>query len=119
MRRRSGFPFPGVRGCRERPIPKPVYSRRLMTPELAQVVATRARALRGRLTPGTDPPSVAIEARRLFEDASDAVRVRWLNLELAGYETATRAIGPLPRVLGGPQGIVVGIAWTSLSSTAK
>jgi hypothetical protein len=70
-----------------------------MVPEMAHSVATRARALRAGLAPSADPVAAAIAARRLFEDAGDGVRVRWLNLELQGYEPALAAIGPLPRVL--------------------
>jgi hypothetical protein len=32
-----------------------------------------------------DPITAATEAFRLFTDAQDEVRVRWLNLELNGY----------------------------------
>jgi hypothetical protein len=70
-----------------------------MTPEQAHSVTTRARALRASLTPSTDPIAAAALARRLFEEAEDDVRVRWLDLELRGYEPALSAIGPLPRVL--------------------
>ena len=70
-----------------------------MTPEMAHSVATRARTLRAGLAPSADPVAAATAARHLFEDAGDEVRVRWLNLELQGYEPAMSAIGPLPRVL--------------------
>jgi hypothetical protein len=73
-----------------------------MTPELHGSIASRARALRAGLAPTSDFIAVATEARRLFEDAGDAVRVRWLNLELGGYEPAMSTIGPLHRVLGVP-----------------
>ncbi len=61
-----------------------------MTPELRRNVASRAAALRARLnaaamTGGVDAVQVATEARRLFEDAADETRVRWLNLEIGGY----------------------------------
>ncbi|WP_437675752.1 hypothetical protein [Sorangium sp. So ce131] len=70
-----------------------------MTPETAYSVATRARALRAGLAPSMDPVAAATAARRLFEDAGDDVRVRWLSLELHGYGPAMSAIGPLPKVL--------------------
>lgn len=73
-----------------------------MTPEMAHSVAARARALRTSLAPSADPVAAAIAARRLFEDAGDEVRVRWLNLELHGYEPAMTAVGPLTQVLRVP-----------------
>jgi len=70
-----------------------------MTPELHGSIATRARALRAGLAPSSDLIAAATGARRLFEEAGDAVRVRWLNLELGGYEPVMSTIGPLHRVL--------------------
>src|SRR4051812_32186192 len=57
-----------------------------MTPELRQSIVTRARALQGRIRPNeSDAVLLAGEARRLFEDAEDELRARWLALELGGY----------------------------------
>ena len=74
----------------------------LMPPELHGSIASRARALRAGLAPTSDLIAATTSARRLFDDAGDAVRVRWLNLELGGYEPAISTIGPLHRVLGVP-----------------
>jgi hypothetical protein len=73
-----------------------------MTPALRGSIVTGARALRAGLAPSADPIATATAARRLFEDAGDALRVRWLNLELGGYEPAMSTIGPVHRVLGVP-----------------
>lgn len=57
-----------------------------MTPELRQSIARRARELQMRMRPTElDAVLLAKEARRLFEDAADELRSRWLNLELGGY----------------------------------
>jgi hypothetical protein len=49
-----------------------------------------------------DAVQVAQEAHRIFEDAKDEVRVRWMNLELGGYgPTETRRLHEVLRV---PQG---------------
>ncbi|MEO5726296.1 MAG: hypothetical protein ABI134_04265 [Byssovorax sp.] len=73
-----------------------------MTPELHGSIAIRARALRAGLAPSSDLIAAATGAHRLFEEAGDAVRVRWLNLELGGYEPVMSTVGPLHRVLGVP-----------------
>lgn len=74
-----------------------------MKPELRHAIASRARALQDRLNQlsvgGVD---AATEAMRIFEDAADVVRRRWLALELDGYtEADSRA---LHDVLGVPHG---------------
>ncbi len=75
-----------------------------MTPELRQSIATRARAVQVRLNePGVDPVAAAVDAKRIFEDASDATRTRWLTLELAGYAEHVPA-RPLHVVLDVPAG---------------
>jgi len=57
-----------------------------MTSELRHSVASRARAFQDRLKQFSVGTSVAAaEALRLFEDAEDDVRCRWLTLELDGY----------------------------------
>lgn len=71
-----------------------------MTPELRYLVAERARSLQLRLSHGrVDPVTAATEARRVFTDAADAVRVRWLTLELNGYGDLVDS-QPLHGVLG-------------------
>jgi hypothetical protein len=50
-----------------------------------------------------DPLTAATEAFRLFTDAQDEVRVRWLNLELLGYGDRIDST-PLNVVLGVPAG---------------
>ncbi|MGA3124647.1 MAG: hypothetical protein ABSF69_28175 [Polyangiaceae bacterium] len=80
----------------------------MSTPELHRNVASRASALRARLNAaatlgGIDPVQAAQEARRMFEDIADDMRVRWLNLELGGYGSLVDA-RPLHDVLGVPAG---------------
>ena len=73
-----------------------------MTPELRQLVADRARSLQLRLGHGrVDPITAATEARRVFADAGDTVRVQWLQLELQGYGHLVDS-RPLHDVLGVP-----------------
>jgi hypothetical protein len=74
-----------------------------MTPELRRNVIERANALRGRLNAavgagGLQPVAAAQEAHRLFQDAADEARVRWLYLEIGGYGTLADAT-PLHEVL--------------------
>ncbi len=78
------------------------------TPELRRNVAARAQALRAQLnaaaTSGSiDPAQAAQEARLMFQDLADDVRVRWLNLELGGYGNLVDT-RPLHDVLGVPAG---------------
>jgi len=71
-----------------------------MTPELRQSIATRAHAVQRRLSePDVDPVAAATDAKRVFEDAGDATRTRWITLELAGYAEHVPA-RPLHVVLG-------------------
>jgi hypothetical protein len=71
-----------------------------MTPELAASLSGQARSLQLRLNHGrVDPVTAATEAVRLFTDAQDPVRVRWLNLELRGYGELVEST-PLHLVLG-------------------
>jgi len=57
-----------------------------MTPELKASISTRARALQVRLNEREiDWAAQAERARRIFEDAGDAARARWMTLELGGY----------------------------------
>ena len=71
-----------------------------MTPELRQLVADRAHSLQLRLSHGrVDPITAATEASRLFTEAGDAVRVRWLGLELNVYGDLVDS-RPLHDVLG-------------------
>lgn len=75
-----------------------------MTPELRQSIAMRARALQMRMRPTElDAVLLAKEARRLFEDAADELRSRWLNLELGGYvgHVDARPLSEVLRVLPG------------------
>jgi hypothetical protein len=75
-----------------------------MTPELRQSIAKRARELQGRIRPdGGDAVLLATDARRLFEDAVDELRARWLTLELSGYggHVAARPLRELLRVAPG------------------
>ena len=73
-----------------------------MTPELQQLAAHRARSLQLRLGHGrVDPITAATEACRVFTEAEDAVRVRWLGLELQGYGHLVDS-RPLHDVLGVP-----------------
>ena len=73
-----------------------------MTPELRRLLSEKARSLQLRMNHGRiDPVTAATEAFRLFADAEDAVRVRWLNLELHGYGERV-ASSPLHHVLGVP-----------------
>lgn len=75
-----------------------------MTPELHQHLSGAARSLQLRLNHGRiDPVTAATEAFRLFTDAQDAARVRWLNLELRGYGDRVDST-PLNIVLGLPTG---------------
>lgn len=75
-----------------------------MTPELRQSTATRARhlQLRASLT-DFDAVLLATEARKLFEDAGDDLRSRWLAFELGGYAGQLDA-HPLSEVLHVPPG---------------
>ena len=76
----------------------------LMTPELRQSIARRARDLQMRVRPTElDAVLLAKEARRLFEEASDELRSRWLTLELGGYVGHVDA-RPLSEVLRVPPG---------------
>ncbi|MFI5296753.1 MAG: hypothetical protein ACHREM_01535 [Polyangiales bacterium] len=68
----------------------------------SHLAAMQARSLRARLTPTADPIVVAQEARRIFTNAADDVRTRWMNLELGGYSEARNEIGPLHQVLRVP-----------------
>lgn len=75
-----------------------------MTPELRQSIASRARALQSRMRPEKlDAVLLATEARRLFEDAADELRSRWLTLELRGYagHVEARPLSEVLRVLPG------------------
>ncbi|MBN1606961.1 MAG: hypothetical protein JW940_10035 [Polyangiaceae bacterium] len=75
-----------------------------MTPELRQLLSDRARSLQLRLNHGrVDPVTAATEALRVYTDAEDAVRVRWLSLELHGYSDRVDST-PLNVVLGVPPG---------------
>lgn len=79
-----------------------------MTPERWQSIATRARELQGRMRPAElDTVLLAQEARRVFEDAADELRVRWLDLELGGYAGRVDA-RPLPEMLRVLPGDLVG-----------
>lgn len=70
-----------------------------MTPELRQSIAARASDLQARMRPADrDAVLLATEARRLFEDAADDLRSRWLTLELCGYAGHVDA-RPLSEVL--------------------
>jgi hypothetical protein len=76
----------------------------MTTDELRQSIALRVKALRDRLNePQADPVEAAVEARRLFGDAVDETRVRWLELEQGGYRDLL-AVRPLHEVLGVPAG---------------
>jgi hypothetical protein len=71
-----------------------------MTPELRRLVREQARSLQLRLNHGhVDPITAATEARRIFAEAADPVRTRWLNLELNGYGDLVDST-PLHVVLG-------------------
>src|SRR6187431_1288287 len=73
-----------------------------MTPELRQRMAQQAHTLQLRLSHGrVDPVTAATEAKRLFTDAADEVRTRWLTLELGGYRDFVDS-RPLHAVLGVP-----------------
>lgn len=79
-----------------------------MTPELRQSIAQRARELQARIRPGGgDVVVLAKDGRRLFEEAADELRTRWLVLELAGYEGHVVA-RPLSDVLRVAPGDLVG-----------
>lgn len=79
-----------------------------MTPELRQSIVRRARELQNRMRPTElDAVLLATEARRLFEDAADELRSRWLTLELRGY-TGNVDARPLSEVLRVPPGDPVG-----------
>lgn len=57
-----------------------------MTSELSHFVARRARSLQERLDQlSVAPSAAATEALRIFEDAGDTIRCRWLTLEACGY----------------------------------
>lgn len=66
-------------------------------------LASRARTLQQRLHQRYDPLSAALDGQRLFEEAGDATRARWLTLELQGYAEHVPA-RPLHIVLGVPSG---------------
>lgn len=71
----------------------------MTTDELRRSIGGRAFALRSKLNdPSADPLEAATEAKRLFEEAVDEVRVRWLNLELGGYRDLI-AVRPLHEIL--------------------
>ena len=73
-----------------------------MTPELHRLLTEKARSVQLRLNHGrVDPITAATEAFRLFTDAQDDVRVRWLRLELYGYGDRVDSI-PLNLVLEVP-----------------
>lgn len=75
-----------------------------MTPELRQAIAKRARDIQERFNGvNIDPVAVAMEAKRVFEDVTDAARCRWLTLELNGYAGQVDA-HPLHEVLHVPAG---------------
>ncbi|MGH7434832.1 MAG: hypothetical protein ACRENE_04085 [Polyangiaceae bacterium] len=69
-------------------------------------VKERALSLRARLDAspamGDNAVFVAKEAHRLFEEAGDEIRVRWLDLELGGYRDSINE-RPLHAVLHVPQ----------------
>ena len=76
----------------------------MITAELRQSVARRARELRARLNhANADPVAAAREAKRLFEDVVDEAHTRWMNLELNGYQDQV-AVRPLHHVLRVPAG---------------
>lgn len=71
-----------------------------VVPGLRQVLDGQARSLQLRLNHGRlDPVTAATEARRIFTEAGDAIRIRWLDLELAGYGDLVDS-RPLHLVLG-------------------
>lgn len=74
-----------------------------MTSDLRHSVASRARVLQDRLNQSRiGAVGAATEAMRIFGDAADDVRCRWLALELCGYtDVDARA---LHQVLGVPHG---------------
>lgn len=79
-----------------------------MTPELRQSIAKRARDLQTRMHPTeVDAVHLAEEARRVFEDAADELRARWITLELGGYVGPADA-PPLSEVLRVQPGDPVG-----------
>lgn len=71
--------------------------------ELRHSIASRARALQDRLNQvSVGAVEAATEAMRIFEEAADDVRRRWLTLELGGYTDAdSRA---LHQIFGVPHG---------------
>ncbi|HEX3474952.1 MAG TPA: hypothetical protein VHT91_07915 [Kofleriaceae bacterium] len=75
-----------------------------MTSGLLQTVESRARALQARLNHlDVTASAAATEAIRIFDDAGDDVRRRWLTLELDGYAEHIDARA-LHEVLGVPHG---------------
>jgi len=75
-----------------------------MTLEPRHSIVSRARSLQDRLNQlGVGAAEAATEAMRLFEDAHDDMRPRWLTLELSGYAEHVDA-RVLHQVLGVPQG---------------
>lgn len=75
-----------------------------MTPELRQSIRNRARDLQIRMRPTElDAVSLATEAQRVFEDAGDELRSRWLSLEFCGYagHIDARPLSEVLRVLPG------------------
>jgi hypothetical protein len=56
-----------------------------LSPESKQSIAARARDLQRRINERPPLPDIAEEAKRLFEDAEDDARTRWLALEINGY----------------------------------
>jgi hypothetical protein len=74
-----------------------------MTPELKQSIAARARDLQKRINERPPPLAVAEETNRIFEDAADEPRTRWLTLEITGYGELASA-KPLHEVLRVPPG---------------
>lgn len=73
-----------------------------MTLELRQQLAQQARSLQLRLSHGrVDPVTAAAEAKRLFTEAADAERARWLSLEISGYVGLVSST-PIHALLGLP-----------------
>jgi hypothetical protein len=72
--------------------------------DMPRDVSTRAHQLRGSLQPGADPVTAATQAKVIFEDARDPIRVRWLDLELTGYVAQPHAGERLSDVLGVARG---------------
>lgn len=73
-----------------------------MTPELRASIRARARQQQLRLNaPHVDVVAEMDQAQRLFEDAGDVSRTRWMTLERIGYAVVLEA-QPLHEVLEVP-----------------